>query len=361
MNAPRARRRSGPRRRAAAWLLAALAGALGAACKEERAAPAAQLPVVAVEAVRFSSAAGSVRAPGVLSRRLETPLAFRTGGVVASVRFREGDAVRRGQVIAALALDEIDARVAQARSALEKARRDLQRAENLHADRVATLEQVEDARTGVEQTQAALRIAEFNRRFSAIEAPADGTVLRRLAEPGQEIAPGATALIFAASGGGWVFRAGVPQADAAAVRIGDAAQITFPGVAAAVPARVTRIFQVADPVTRATSVELEIPEAPEGTRSGAIGTVVLTRAGGEERPEVSLSALVEGNGRQAWVFLLDPGSSRARRVAVEVEAIEDARVRLRTPLAADARVVVVGAEYLRDGAEVRVQEAEASR
>lgn len=331
-----------------------------AGCGADVAAPTPVPPVVELATVAAASDADVVRAPGVVSRRLETPLAFRTGGIVASVRVREGDAVRRGQVLASLALDEIDARVAQARSAVEKARRDLARAKNLQADRVATLEQVQDAGTGLEQAESALRIAEFNRRHSVIEAPATGVILRRLAEPGQEIGTGSAVLLFAADAGGFVVRAGLSQADAARVRVGDGASVTFPGRPDAVPGAISRIHEAADATTRTTTVEIELRSLPPGVRSGDVGTVLVRRSTGERRTSIPLSALVEGNGSDGWVFVHDDASSTVKRVAVRTAGLSGDRAILATPLEPGVRIVIAGAEYLRDGARVRVA-GEASR
>lgn len=327
---------------------------VAAGCGAEVATPPPALPIVELATVAAASDTDLVRAPGVVSRRLETPLAFRTGGIVASVRCREGDPVRRGQVLASLNLDEIDARVAQAQSALEKARRDLARTENLHADRVATLEQVQDAKTGVEQAEAALRIAEFNRRHSVIVAPSDGVILRRLAEPGQEIGSGSPALLFAAEAGGFVVRAGLSQADTARVRVGDDASVAFPGRPDAVPGAVSRIYEAADAATRTTTVEIDLRSLPEGVRSGDVGTVLVRRSTGERRTSIPLSALVEGNGTEGWVFVHDDAASTVRRVAVRTAGLSGDRAILATPLDPGARIVVVGAEYLRDGSKVRV-------
>ncbi|HEX6850188.1 MAG TPA: efflux RND transporter periplasmic adaptor subunit [Candidatus Polarisedimenticolaceae bacterium] len=344
--------------RCAPFLLALPLAAAG--CGSDVAAPTPILPIVELASVGAAADTEIVRAPGVVSRRLETPLAFRTGGIVASVRAREGDAVRRGQVLASLALDEIDARVAQARSALEKARRDLARVQSLQADRVATLEQVQDAGTGVEQAEAALRIAEFNRRHSVIEAPSDGVILRRLAEPGQEIGSGSAVLLFAAEAGGFVVRAGLSQADAARVRVGDGASVVFPGRSDAASGAIARIHEAADAATRTTTVEIELRSLPEGVRSGDVGTVLVRRSAGERRSSIPLSALVEGNGAEGWVFVHDEAASTVKRVAVRTAGLSGDRAILATPLDPGARIVVVGAEYLRDGSTVRVA-GEASR
>ena len=59
-------------------------------------------------------------------------------------------------------------------AALEKARRDLERARRLRVDEVATEEQVEDLGTACNVARADLETVRFNARFAHIDAPADG-------------------------------------------------------------------------------------------------------------------------------------------------------------------------------------------
>jgi hypothetical protein len=73
-----------------------------------------------------------------------------------------------------------------------------------------------------------------------------------------------------------------------------------------------------------------------------------------ERPVVPASTLIEGDEDRASLFLVDEGRQAARRVVVEIETLLGARAYLRTALPRDARRVVAGGEYLRDGAAVTV-------
>ncbi len=338
-------------RRAARPAAAALALlALLAGCRRPPADPAPALRLVAVAPVRLTRDLPPVEASGLLSRKLEATLAFKIGGVVDLVAVRAGDTVRRGQLLAQLKLAEIDAQVAAARSAVDKARRDAARVGRLQADRVATTENLQDARTVLELAESGLRIAEFNRRYATIEAPADGRILRRHAEPDELVAPGQPVLGFGADQDGWVFRAAVTEREVRRLAPGDAGRLRFRGPPdVALAARVTQIAEAADPRTRTFEVELAVGGGPADLRSGAVGTLTLVKPGSAARPAVPLSALLEGDGRTAHLFLLNPDGRTVRRQPVEIEFLLGARAVLATPLPEGARVVVTGAEYLRDG------------
>jgi RND family efflux transporter MFP subunit len=323
-----------------------------------QAAPAtttASKPIVVRTApVEYSSAAVPIRVSGVLARRTEASLSFKIGGVVESVAVRAGDIVAKDQVLARLQPDEIEAQVAQARSAVEKAHRDLARTEKLQAGAVATLENLQDVRTAVEQAEAQLRIAEFNRLHSVIRAPAAGRILRRAAEPNELVAAGRSILEFAADADGWLVRAGLAERDVARVRLGDRAEIRCGAETEGVAGRMAQISESADAATRTTEVEIALDAVPANARSGFVAAVTLLPAPVAERPMVPAVTLIEGDGGSASLFMLEPGATTVKRVMVEVEALLGTQAYLRTALPRTARLVVAGGEYLRDGASVAV-------
>src|SRR5881409_512511 len=130
-------------------LLTLLLSLVLAACGRGRAAapPAADAIAVRVAPVSVDRVAPPVTATGTLGPKEEVTLSFKVGGVVSRILVDEGRSVRAGDTLAVLDLSEIDAAVVRARSAAEKAERDLTRARRLYADSVATLEQAQNAQT----------------------------------------------------------------------------------------------------------------------------------------------------------------------------------------------------------------------
>src|SRR5690348_2046992 len=119
-------------------ILTLLLSAVFTACGRGRAAaPGARaetLVAVRVEPVAFELVTRPVTATGALGPKEEVPLSFKVGGVIAQMRVDEGQSVGAGDTLALLDLSEIDAAVVRARSAAEKAERDLTRAQRLYGD-----------------------------------------------------------------------------------------------------------------------------------------------------------------------------------------------------------------------------------
>lgn len=308
---------------------------------------------VAVAPVEWCDRDAPVRAPGTLARKTVVNLAFPAEGILRALSVRAGERVKKGEELASLDLDDIDARLARAAAAEEKARRDAERSRTLFAQGVIGEEERDNAQTALALAEASLKSARFLRRYAVIEAPADGVILRRLAEPDQTVAAGQPIIGFAADDG-WLVRVGLSERDLLRVRVGDRARVTpaaRPDLAFS--AVVSHIAATADERTRATEVEM-IPEAvPDSLRSGFVVHVEIAPQPVTPRPKIPVSSLVEGHGNRAGVYLLESSGHRVRRVEVVVERIEGQAAYVRGDMPPGARVVTRGAEFLRDEARVR--------
>lgn len=329
-------------------LLAACAGEEAPAAEEMAAIP------VRVVAPSYRNTEPDIALTGILGAKEEIPLGFKIGGVVASVSVEAGDRVSEGQLLSALSLTEIESSVSAAREGRDKARRDLARAENLHRDSVATLSQLEDARTGLQVAEAQLRAAEFNRQYAEVRAPATGTVLRRQVEAGQLVGPGTPVFVLRVERGGLVLRAGAADREAVRLSEGMAASVSFdayPGVK--FTGRVAQVGVAASPMTGTYELEISVEQGARRLSSGLIGRATITPRSSAAQATVPAEALLEVDGREASIFVLNADGTQAERRRVTVLWLDGA-VAAVAGVDSSAKVVTAGATRLAEGTRVRV-------
>jgi RND family efflux transporter MFP subunit len=309
---------------------------------------------VRVAVVTEAPATESLRAIGVLAPADEVRLAFTTGGVIRTIAIEQGAAVKEGQLLATLADDEVAAAVSQARALAEQATRDLERGKALLADEVATREQVEGLATANQVAQAQLRTALFNARHARIEAPADGVVLRKLAEPDEQVAAGQPVLVVGNTSGGWIVRAALSDRDIVRVRAGDAAEVTLDAYPQRrFAARVIEVAAAADPQTGTYEMKVSVDPADARFIQGLVAKVVIADPDAESVAVVPVTSLLEADGSLATVFVVAKGGI-ARKVSVRTGRLLGERVEIVTGLAPGDRVVTEGAAWLDDNEPVRV-------
>jgi len=302
-------------------------------------------------------AAPSIRTNGLLANEDEIRLSFKVTGVIRRLSVTEGEQVRKGQKLAEIEQAEIDAQVEQAAQAHEKARRDLERGERLYADKVISLEQLQDLRTQLAVNEAALNSAKFNWSYAAIIAPHDGTVLRRLAEERELVQAGNPILVLGAKDKGFVVRTGLADREIVQVKLGDEAKIrldALPGQT--LTGKVTEVSGASDAGSGMFGIEVSLDPTDLPLKSGLVAklTIVPSTAKAGERIYVPIGAIVEGDGRTARVFVLDQKHARQREV--EIAFIEGESVALANGLQAGEPVITDGAQYLEDGEEVTIAE-----
>jgi RND family efflux transporter MFP subunit len=331
-------------------VVGACSGASGNSVPDPRAVAA----LVRTAPVTHEVLAPPVVATGTLGPKEEIALSFKIGGVISRVVVDAGARVRAGESLAALDLREIDAAVTRAQSAADKAERDLARARRLYGDSVVTLSQLQDAETGAQVSRADLESARFNRRYAVIVAPAGGVILRRQAEPGELVAPGAPVLVLGSNGRGAVVRVGLADRDVVRVRRGDRAVVRFDALPdREFTGRVTEIAAAAEPSTGTYGVEIALPEAA-GLASGLVGQVEIRPSTGLSTTLVPIEAVLEADDTEATVYALSGDGTRAERRRVTVAFIAGDRVAVDRGLEGVAAVITDGAAYLNDGAAVRV-------
>ena len=304
---------------------------------------------VAIEAV-----ARPVIATGTLGPKEEVALSFKVGGVIGRVLVDEGRIVRAGDTLAVLDLSEIDAGVARARSAAEKAERDLERAQRLYADSVATLEQMQNAQTGRDVATAELTTAVFNRRHAVIVAPSAGVILRRNAGPGELVTSGFPVVTLGSRSRGNVVRVALADRDVVQLRLGDAAEVRFDALPGRVfDGRVSEIAAAADPMTGTYRVEIAVRGATS-LASGLVGQAELQPRAAGLLPLVPIEAVLEADGARAAVFALSADGRRAERRAVTIGFRSGDRVAIASGLDGVRAVITDGAAYLDDSTTVKV-------
>jgi len=317
--------------------------------------PEAVPVAVRVAPVVIEAVARPVVATGTLGPKEEVALSFKVGGVIGRMFVDEGRIVRAGDTLAVLDLSEIDAGVTRARSAAEKAERDLARAQRLYADSVATLEQTQNAQTGRDVAAAELTAALFNRRYAVIVAPAAGVILRRNAEPGELVSSGSSILTLGSRSRGHVVRVALADRDAVRVRLGDPAEVRFDALPdTPFEGRVSEIAAAADPMTGTYRVEVSVGGVTS-LASGLVGEVQISPRAARPLPLVPVEALLEADGDRAVVFTLAADGRRAERRAITIGFRSGDRVAVAAGLDGVRSVITDGAAYLDDSTIVRVQ------
>ncbi len=330
-----------------------------------------QPAVVVVEAVTTSQVQEVRHLLGEVLGHTEVTLAPRVTGRILAVTAREGDHLRRGQLLVRLdareakdALAQATARLSSAQIAVEAARvamqvqHDATARDKLLAEAGAIAQEAWDhssardaaaeaqfavARAQCTAAEESLDSARTRLEYTTLVAPIEGRVAARLAEPGDLATPG-KALLKIVPAGAVRIRCRAPAEDLPALTVGGAVTLTQDQVS--IPSKISRIFPAMDKEHLST-FEIDLAHPPEGLVAGAtVGVdVVVTSARGLTIP---VQSLLEG---EYGSFVFTVVDDKAHPVAVDPIARSEQRVVVTGALELGQQVVVARPSRLMQLAE----------
>lgn len=317
--------------------------------------PAADTPAVQVETVALKQQpmADAVSGYGLVSTDSHSLQAIslpRPGQIVALL-VSAGQVVKKGAPLLQFSTGADAAQAyRQARQAVEFARGEMARMEQMLNQQLATQSQLAAARKSLADAEAALRAQEgigAGRALERVAAPFDGVVVSVQAAQGERLAAGAPVLKLAQSGGQRVVL-GIEPDDVSRVRPGMAVSVV-PVFSSEreVAGTVSEVFGMINPQTQFVDVLVKVPGdgLMPGTRVRA-----QIRLDQQDVWVVPRSAVLRDT-QGAYLFQVRDG--KAHRVSVHTGLESDGLIAVQGAFDVKAPVVSVGNYELRDGMAVR--------
>ena len=290
-----------------------LAFALAAGCAEPPVPSTAEIRPVRYARAFLAGNERARTFAGVAQAALEQDLAFRVAGTVTAVEVDVGSRVRRGQVLAQLDSGDLElqrqqaeAGVAQAHAQARNARAAYERVVALYESGIASMSDLDAARAAYDSANAseksaatALRLAEQQVAYTRLAAPGDGSVTRVAVDINEAVRAGQPVIVVIDARGSPEVQVMVPEAFIGGLRAGRPARVVFGAVpdrifeatvtevgtaaagAAGFPALV-RLDAAADAAAVRPGMAAEVTFAVEGS-SEASGVMVPPEAVGQDR------------------------------------------------------------------------------
>lgn len=280
----------------------AQSAAANAAARALQQAPVYQLGPQDLVMVQTLALDQTVAISGSLHALQTAVIKARTAGELQGLTKREGDTVRAGETLARVDSTEAQARLRQAQQQGQAAQAQVTIAQRGFDNNQALVRQGFISATALDTSSANLAAAQANHQAAlaardiaqkalgdtVLKSPLSGQVSARLAQNGERVGLDARVLEVVDLSA-FELEAALAPADAAAVRVGQVAQLLVEGLSEPVAATVARINPSVQPGSRSVLIYLRVAAAP-GMRQGlfAQGAVVIGRV---EAPAVPLSSV----------------------------------------------------------------------
>ncbi len=322
-------------------------GLEGGAPQAATGAPARGPVTVEAKRVIVDTVIEDLQAVGTLRANEAVIVAPEIAGRVVQIAFKEGDAVKAGDVLVKLDDSVLAAELAKARSDLTLARANHERAIKLAGQGMGTIRARDEARGAFEAAQANLALAEARLKKATIRAPLSGVLGLRSVSVGAYVAPGERIVELADIDPIKLdFR--VPELALTALRRGQTVNVTVD----ALPGRtfegeIYAIDPIVDVAGRAIRLRAHIPNAEGALSPGLFARVRLVV---ERRPDAILVPEAAVFGREGQQFVYRVVDDRAALTRVVLGKRRPGQVEIREGLQAGDVVVTAGHQQVREGA-----------
>lgn len=345
-------------------LTAVAAAACGGKKDTDKAKPAEEARLVETVVLQEEKASRYSELSGTLQPFEEAALSFEAAGRILEMNFKEGDRVMAGDLMARLDAADYSVQVAQAKTGLDKALVNYQKAK----DDFARMDQLHNqgaiSKSDFENAQTRLTVAEKDYLYAQqayslvtgagqgsgkdhLRAPMGGTVIARLSSAGQMVGTGVP-----------VYRIGqvdslkvvlpVPDHEISLWRAGETVGLSL--YKNSREGRISRIYPTTSQGTGTIGVEVTIPNPG---RDWFPGQVVRALRAVETRQGLFLPAeavMSRGEGKP-YVFIAN--GERAVKTSVTTGDLMGTRLEITSGLKAGDRVIVRGADLLSDGSAIK--------
>ncbi len=331
-----------------------------------------------------SSGTPLMTASGYVVARRKAVVSAKIQGRLADLKVEEGSRVKDGDMLARLESVDSEAQVVRAKAQVQRAeadlaenQRQLRQAEALHREQVLPSDQLEAAQSRVKlaeaslaQARAELSFADAQLQNTVIRAPFAGTVVKKMAEVGESVAPIPPGVNISTSSGAIValadletleVEADVSESNVAKLRDGQPAEVTveaFPD--RRYRAELRQIIPTADRTKATVQVKVTILDKDEKLKPEMSAKVnflesaaqVEAAASGPATMTVPEAAIVTLSG-SPHVFEIKDSKAVARKIVTG--STQQGRVVVKEGLAGGETLVAHPPEGMKDGDAVKVK------
>lgn len=316
---------------------------------------AAAVEVARVELMRLTD---DTQAVGSLRSRQGVVLRPEVSGRITQLNFRDGDRVRKGQLLVQFDDQLPAAQLKQSLAELSIATANHKRNQELLAQKFVSQRSVEESAANLEVAQAKVALAQATVERLKVKAPFDGIAGIRLVNTGDYLKDGADIVNIEDIDAVYVdFR--LPERFQSKVRKGQRAQVDFD----ALPGRrFTAVIQAVDPLLdangRSVGVRACIDNRQLQLRPGMFARVTPVFGERENAKVVPEEAIVP-QGQKAYVIKVvdgaEAGSKVSQRVEVRVGIRRPGKVEIVEGLGEGDTVVIAGQQRIqKDGSALRI-------
>lgn len=286
--------------------------------------------------------------PGYLEEGQSIDIAFKYGGTLQHLNVKEGERVRKGQVLAQASSPTLENTLRSAQATLDQAQDAYNRLKKVHDNGSLPEIKWKEMETNLEKALSAYELAQAMMQDNTLTAPISGIVTAVDAHIGENTIP-LKPIMKIINTEGIVVKIAVPETEISQISMDDQAEIVIPALDnRRYSGKVTEKSMTASLLTHSYPVKVTVNQPDKGLRPGMIGKVELYSNATQSIVIPANAVLINKDGKFVWV--VDDG--RATRKFITLSGYSGKGVIVSEGLSQGDRVIIEGYQKISEGMKV---------
>ncbi len=309
--------------------------------------------VVTVEEVSKKPFRHYINVQGEVSSDKNVTLTAMQAGTVMNVYVKEGESVRKGQLLAQIDDAIIRKSIDQVQNGLELATTLYQKQKNLWEQNIGTEVQYLQAKNRKESLERKLATLKEKLELTRIVAPFSGIIDAVMIKEGQVAAPGRPAIRIINSSD-FELTAEIAENYIAQVKHGDEVYVEFPNIDKSITATIDNISKVINPINRTFTIKVNLPDSLDNILK--INMVAYLRILDYENTDavtIPINAIHFSTSGPDQVFVAVKDITKLKNI--KIGKIYQGKAEVISGLQAGDLIITAGHKNLVDGQAIRFQ------
>jgi RND family efflux transporter MFP subunit len=275
-------------------------------------------------------------------------------GQIDRIHVREGERVRKGQLLVSLNTSLIESNIKEVKTGLELANKLFEKQKNLWEQQIGSELQYLEAKNTKEQTEARLATLQTQLDMARIKAPFAGVVEIIMRKEGELAAPGIQ-LLQLVSLDNLKLYGNISERYLMSVKKGEEVIVRFPDVEGLQKkARIFRVGDMIDDKSRTFRIEVKVPNPDHRLKPNMYCTIRVNDFKTEDAyvvPSFAMKQDIKGN----YLYVADRSENKARKRYVKTGLTYNENTMVTEGLNEGDEVIVRGFAQVSDGVSINIK------
>jgi membrane fusion protein, multidrug efflux system len=307
---------------------------------------------VTVSAVEPQNFKHFVEAQGVVTSKNIVQVTPQMGGAITGIFITEGQAVKKGQLVATIDNSVMKESLIEIKTQLELASTVFNKQKALWDQQIGTEIQYLQAKANKESLEKRINTMDTQLGMSKVYAPISGTVEKLIQKSGEMGMPGSP-IAQIVNVGDLKVTAKIGDTYVGSVKKGDAITVKFPDINKELSTRISLVNGLIDPASRTFGIEANIPNLGGSLKPNQVAIININDSSKGNSLVVSQNVVQKTEGGDlVYVAVVEGGKKIAKAKKVKTGISYNGNVEILEGLTAGEMVITQGYQDLVDGTSI---------